>query len=350
MMGVAHDVGRDARRQWRRSSRPRRMKRCRSQSAQAASSVVRECRLLLCPRSSKDVRDPRRVPAWMKARLIAAGIRPINNVVDITNYVDARDRSTAARVRLRQDRDRPDRASAPPAATPSSRPLDGKERVLVPEDLVITDGVRPIALAGVMGGRETEVGERHDEHPFGIRRVRRDPHPQDLQAPRFAQRSLDPLRARPRSRPDQARLRPRRGTLREARRRPRAFRASPSTNRSISRPCRSSLPIAKIASVTGRAYAMPPNSPTSGTASISATTTRTASSPIHDPDAPSGRQDLPGLDRRSGPHQRLPAHSDDAPRGRLQRPSHRHSESPPALVRNDPRVRSGSTRSSPIRS
>ena len=95
-------------------------------------------------------------PAWLQARLRGAGSRPINNVVDATNYVllelnqplHAFDmaRIGGGRVRVR-------------AARPgeSLRTLDGQDRDLSPLSTVIADAERPIALAGVMGGEESEV-------------------------------------------------------------------------------------------------------------------------------------------------------------------------------------------------
>jgi phenylalanyl-tRNA synthetase beta chain len=98
-------------------------------------------------------------PPWLKARLTAAGQRPISNVVDVTNYVmlalgsplhafDA-DRLPAPRILVRR-------------AGPGEeiRTLDGVVRGLDPADLLITDGERPIALAAIMGGEETEVTEQ----------------------------------------------------------------------------------------------------------------------------------------------------------------------------------------------
>ncbi len=98
-------------------------------------------------------------PEWMQKRLDLAGLRPINNVVDITNYVllefghplHAFDLDT-----LRGGTIRVDVAGAPTRF----RTLDGVERELPEETLLIWDGERPVAVAGVMGGQETEVTEK----------------------------------------------------------------------------------------------------------------------------------------------------------------------------------------------
>ena len=97
-------------------------------------------------------------PAWLKARLIGAGMRPISNVVDVTNYVmlalgnplHAFDYDKLAGGRIVVRRARPGE---------KLETLDGTKRELDPEDLVIADAERPIAIAGVMGGANTEVGD-----------------------------------------------------------------------------------------------------------------------------------------------------------------------------------------------
>jgi phenylalanyl-tRNA synthetase beta chain len=97
-------------------------------------------------------------PPWLKARLVAAGMRPISNVVDVTNYVmlalgsplHAFDFDTLAGGRIGVRRAKKGERL---------RTLDGQDRALDPEDLLITDGERPIAIAGIMGGEETEVSE-----------------------------------------------------------------------------------------------------------------------------------------------------------------------------------------------
>ena len=98
-------------------------------------------------------------PVWMRARLNAAGQRPISNVVDVTNYVmlglgnplHAFDFTTLHGGRIVVRRARPGERM---------RTLDGVERELTTEDLMIADADRATALAGIMGGEETEIGEQ----------------------------------------------------------------------------------------------------------------------------------------------------------------------------------------------
>jgi phenylalanyl-tRNA synthetase beta chain len=101
-------------------------------------------------------------PLWLKARLIAAGMRPISNVVDVTNYVmlalgnplHAFDFAKLAGGKIVVRRAR---------AGEKLRTLDGVDRELEPYDLMIADGERSVALAGIMGGEETEIGEGTSE-------------------------------------------------------------------------------------------------------------------------------------------------------------------------------------------
>jgi phenylalanyl-tRNA synthetase beta chain len=98
-------------------------------------------------------------PLWMSNYLMAAGIRPINNVVDITNYVlleygqplHAFDFEL-----LDSDKIVVRRAHEGEKIVT----LDEQERVLTDENLVITNGKEPVALAGVMGGFDTEVNDK----------------------------------------------------------------------------------------------------------------------------------------------------------------------------------------------
>ena len=115
----------------------------------------------LCPRYAAAVAEVRigPSPAWMAERLLAAGIRPISTIVDITNYVNieigqpmhAFDLDALAGPAIRVRRARPGETIVT---------LDGLERRLDPEMLVIADRDRPQAVAGVMGGAASEVSNR----------------------------------------------------------------------------------------------------------------------------------------------------------------------------------------------
>ena len=96
-------------------------------------------------------------PTFIKNRLIASGIRPINNVVDISNYVmlevgqplhyyDADTLNGCLEVRMAEENEK-------------LTTLDDIERTLSSEDIVISDGKKAIGLAGVMGGADTEITE-----------------------------------------------------------------------------------------------------------------------------------------------------------------------------------------------
>ena len=113
----------------------------------------------LCPRYAARVITGLTVkpsPPWLAQRLRAVGLRPINNVVDVTNYVlwelgqplhaFDRDRLKDGRIVVRRAR------SAERLTT-----LDGRERALTPHMLMICDAERPVAVGGVMGGADSEV-------------------------------------------------------------------------------------------------------------------------------------------------------------------------------------------------
>ncbi|HEX8430358.1 MAG TPA: phenylalanine--tRNA ligase subunit beta, partial [Longimicrobium sp.] len=97
-------------------------------------------------------------PEWLATRLRAVGLRPINNVVDATNYVLfelGQPMHAFDLHKLRESRLRVRRAYEGETLTT----LDGVERSLVPGDLLITDGAGAVAVAGVMGGSNSEVDD-----------------------------------------------------------------------------------------------------------------------------------------------------------------------------------------------
>jgi phenylalanyl-tRNA synthetase beta chain len=138
-------------------------------------------RIDLCPRYIARVIRGVRVgpsPEWLRRRLEAAGERSINNVVDATNYVMLEygqplhafdlDKLTDHRIIVRM-------------ARPGERfiAIGGDELTLTPETLVIADGARAVAIAGVKGGQETEVTAGSTDilleaayfDPVGVRRA-----------------------------------------------------------------------------------------------------------------------------------------------------------------------------------
>lgn len=135
----------------------------------------------LCSRYCASIIEGVRIvpsPPWMQQRLLACGMRPINNIVDVTNYVMLEygqplhafdyDQIGGRSIVVR-------RAQAGERMTT----LDGVERALDPSMLVIADKEIPVALAGVMGGADSEVIEitktilleSANFHPASIRRT-----------------------------------------------------------------------------------------------------------------------------------------------------------------------------------
>lgn len=130
----------------------------------------------LCPRYYGRVVKNVRIaesPAWMKACLSAAGMRPISNIVDITNFVmletgqpmhafDLRDvRGAQIIVRRAKEGER-------------ITTLDGKDHALTPDMLVIADAEGPSCIAGVMGGLDSEIKPDTTEIFFESAKFRRD--------------------------------------------------------------------------------------------------------------------------------------------------------------------------------
>ncbi|NLM83132.1 MAG: phenylalanine--tRNA ligase subunit beta [Clostridiales bacterium] len=115
----------------------------------------------LCPRYTARMIKNIKIgpsPKWLRQRLRAAGVRPINNIVDITNYVmleygqpmHAFDYACleGGKIVVRTARE-----------GETINTLDGTPRALTPDMLVIADAVKPVGVAGVMGGENSEITE-----------------------------------------------------------------------------------------------------------------------------------------------------------------------------------------------
>lgn len=115
----------------------------------------------LCPRyAARIVKDVKieASPKWMRQRLKAAGVRPINNIVDITNYVmlELGQPMHAFDLEYLEDKKIVIRRAF---NDETIKTLDGQERKLDSSMLVIADGKKAVAVAGVMGGENSEVTE-----------------------------------------------------------------------------------------------------------------------------------------------------------------------------------------------
>ena len=136
-------------------------------------------------------------PLWMRRRIEKCGMRSISLAVDVTNYV---------MLELGQPLHAFDRAQIEgslhirrAAKTKNFTTLDGQERILSPEDLLVADDVRALALAGTMGGANSEVGE--STNSLAIEAARFDPisiaknarhHKLSTEASRRFERGVDP--------------------------------------------------------------------------------------------------------------------------------------------------------------
>lgn len=136
-------------------------------------------------------------PPWLKARLELVGVRSVNNIVDITNYVLFElgeplhafdlDKMSQGAILVRRAKDN-ERLTT----------IDGEQKILNPDILVIADKTKPVAIAGIMGGRDTEVTESTKNilleaavfHPVIVRRGRQAMGLQSESAYRF-ERGVD---------------------------------------------------------------------------------------------------------------------------------------------------------------
>jgi len=141
-----------------------------TETAPAAEDAAREVRIEIADPALCPVYRGRRIknltvgksPDWLRYRLLAVGQRPISNVVDVTNYVlfelgqpmHAFDRDILAGNVVRV---------APAGDGMAFTTLDGQKRTLTSRDLLIWDAEKPVGLAGVMGGENSEMTAKSTE-------------------------------------------------------------------------------------------------------------------------------------------------------------------------------------------
>lgn len=120
-------------------------------------------------------------PWWLQRQLLAVGMRPINNIVDITNFVMLEYGQPLHAFDFKKLRQRKIIVRCPRKDEKTFVTLDGNERTLALDTLMICDGDGPVAVAGVMGGMDSEVTEQTTEvllesacfDPISIRRTAR---------------------------------------------------------------------------------------------------------------------------------------------------------------------------------
>ncbi len=130
----------------------------------------------LCPRYMGRIVKNLRIkpsPVWMQKAILASGMRPINNIVDITNFVML---ETGQPMHAFNYNDLADKKIIVRNANAgeSITTLDGKEYSLTPDMLVIADGAKPSCLAGIMGGRESEIEDDTKDLFLESAKFRRD--------------------------------------------------------------------------------------------------------------------------------------------------------------------------------
>ncbi len=130
----------------------------------------------LCPRYVGRVVKNLRIkpsPAWMQKALAASGMRPINNIVDITNFVML---ETGQPMHAFNYNDLADKKIIVRNAAEGEKitTLDGKDYNLTTDMLVIADGEKPSCLAGIMGGKESEIEDDTKDLFLECAKFRRD--------------------------------------------------------------------------------------------------------------------------------------------------------------------------------
>ncbi|MCI5147970.1 MAG: phenylalanine--tRNA ligase subunit beta [Candidatus Electrothrix sp. MAN1_4] len=121
-------------------------------------------------------------PWWLQRQLLAVGMRPINNIVDITNFVMLEYGQPLHAFDFQQLAGKTIEVRCPKENEASFTTLDNTERKIDPEMLMICDAEKPVAVAGVMGGLHSEVTEKTTEillesacfDPISVRRTARN--------------------------------------------------------------------------------------------------------------------------------------------------------------------------------
>lgn len=130
----------------------------------------------LCPRYMGRLVKNLRIkpsPAWMQKAITASGMRPINNIVDITNFVMLETGQPMHAFNYNEIEGK-QIIVRNAAENESITTLDGKEHILNTDMLVIADGKKPSCLAGIMGGRESEIEDNTTDLFLESAKFRRD--------------------------------------------------------------------------------------------------------------------------------------------------------------------------------
>ncbi len=130
----------------------------KSKASDAATVTISDPNL--CPRyAARVVRGVKiaESPAWLKQKLEAIGLRPRNNIVDITNFVLMECGHPLHAFDLSKVKDAHIIVRRADGFAKKFTTLDGKERELDPESLLIADAEKPLAIAGIMGGENSEI-------------------------------------------------------------------------------------------------------------------------------------------------------------------------------------------------
>ena len=136
-------------------------------------------------------------PAWMRERLRNSGVRPINNIVDITNYVMLEYGQPMHAFDFSLRGGRPHHRPHRPGGRELIQTLDGNQRKLTPSMLWSSaTSNKPVCVAGVMGGANSEIVGDTADGPLRVRQLQRHLRPPHRRRPEHAHRRLRPATRR----------------------------------------------------------------------------------------------------------------------------------------------------------